>query len=190
VHLLVGGALFLAVFAAFIDSSGVLVRMLGRNPTLTGRTDIWKAVLSFHTNPIIGTGYDSFWLGGRIEKVWQIIGYKGISQAHNGYLQVYLELGIIGVALWAWLAAYGYRNAVLSLRVNPLLGRFRLAFITAGLIYSLAEAGFRAMMPIWVVFLLANTNTPLAEAPRMGERSTGLMHAQLGVRQRRFRVLR
>jgi len=190
VHLVVGGALALAVFAAFIDSSGVLLRMLGRNPTLTGRTDIWKAVLSFHTNPIIGTGYDSFWLGGRIEKVWQIIGYKGISQAHNGYLQVYLELGLIGVALWSWLAAYGYRKAVLALRTDPLMGRFRLAFITAGLIYSLAEAGFRAMMPIWVVFLLAVTSTPLVEGPRNDDRSTGLMHSQFGASQRRLRILR
>jgi O-antigen ligase len=189
VHFLVGGAIALAVFAAFIDSSGVLLRMLGRNPTLTGRTDIWKAVLSFHTNPIIGTGYDSFWLGGRIEKVWQIIGYKGISQAHNGYLQVYLELGLIGVALWAWLAANGYRSAVSVLRVDPLAGRFRLAFITAGLIYSLAEAGFRAMMPIWVVFLLATTSTPFAEDPRQSENAAGLMHVQLGAGQRRFRVL-
>jgi len=168
----------------------VLLRMLGRNPTLTGRTDIWKAVLSFHTNPIIGTGYDSFWLGGRIEKVWQIIGYKGISQAHNGYLQVYLELGLIGVALWSWLAAYGYRKAVLALRTDPLMGRFRLAFITAGLIYSLAEAGFRAMMPIWVVFLLAVTSTPLVEGPRNDDRSTGLMHSQFGASQRRLRILR
>jgi O-antigen ligase len=189
VHLLVGGALALSVFAAFVDSSGVLLRMLGRNPTLTGRTDIWKAVLSFHTNPIIGTGYDSFWLGGRIEKVWQIIGYKGISQAHNGYLQVYLELGMIGVALWAWLAVYGYRNAVTSLRVNPLMGRFRLAFITAGLIYSLAEAGFRAMMPIWVVFLLAVTCTQFAVNARESDQTASLVHAQLGAGQRRMRVL-
>jgi O-antigen ligase len=77
--------------------NGELVGMVGRNANLTGRTDLWKLLLSMHTNPVLGTGYESFWLGSRLMYVWQVM--AGINEAHNGYLDVYLNLGAIGVVL-------------------------------------------------------------------------------------------
>jgi hypothetical protein len=50
---------------------------------------------------------------------------------------------------------FGYRNALAIFRRNPHAGRIRLAFFTAGIIYSLTEAGFRMMSPIWITFILA-----------------------------------
>src|SRR2546428_3149771 len=43
---------------------------MGRGPTLTGRTQIWHLVLSMTTNPLLGTGFESFWLGPRLQKIW------------------------------------------------------------------------------------------------------------------------
>jgi len=42
--------------------SGVL-HALGRDATLTGRTDIWRAVIPLCPNPLIGAGFESFWNG-------------------------------------------------------------------------------------------------------------------------------
>jgi len=160
IHILLAGAAVAAAFASIADLSGAVLRLLGRNATLTGRTEIWKAVLSFHTNPLIGSGYESFWMGGRIDNMATILGYKGIAEAHNGYLQIYLDLGWIGLGFLACLTVSGYLRAVEELTLNPRTGRIRLALITAGLVASMTEAGFAAMTPIWFAFLLANTHFP------------------------------
>jgi exopolysaccharide production protein ExoQ len=159
VHLLVGGALALSLIALFLDSSGTLVRSLGREATLTGRTDIWRAVLSLHTNPIFGTGFESFWLGSRLQRVGDLT-EQGIQEAHNGYLELYLNLGWMGLILLAGLIATGYRHALAIFRRDPHAGRLRLAFFAAAVIYSLTEAGFRMMSPIWIALLLAITAVP------------------------------
>src|SRR6266481_1431021 len=64
--------------------NGQLAAQLGRDPTLTDRTIIWNTLLSLHTNSLIGTGYESFWLGPRLHRIWEVVG--GINEAHNGYL--------------------------------------------------------------------------------------------------------
>ena len=53
--------------------------------------------------------------------------------------------------------AWGYRNVVGSLRQDPELGRLKLVYFVVGVVYNLTEAAFRAMHPIWIVFLLAIT---------------------------------
>lgn len=163
IHILVGSGIALALFAAFIDSSGVLLRMLGRNSTLTGRTEIWKAVLSFNTNPLFGIGFESFWLNGRIEKVWQIIGFKGIAEAHNGYLETYITLGWVGLILLGVVLFNGYGMAITALRTDAHAGRLKLALITAAVIYNVSEAGFKMMAPLWFGLLLEITVIPVLQ---------------------------
>ena len=58
-----------AVTALFLDPGGGMVSALGKDPTLTGRTEIWGFVLGLHTNPLVGTGFESFWLGPRLTKM-------------------------------------------------------------------------------------------------------------------------
>jgi O-antigen ligase len=161
VQALIAGAIVLPLFAVFIDSAGLLLQVLGRTPTLTGRTSIWRAVLSLNTNPLVGTGFESFWLGGRLQTIWALTA-PGIQEAHNGYLEVYLNLGIIGVCLLGGLIVTGYANAYSVFRRDPSEGSFRLAIVTAGVIYGLTEAGFRMMSPIWMAFLLAISVAPLS----------------------------
>ena len=158
IHLVVATAIGIPLFALFVDSMGTLLHLLGRQPNLTDRTSIWRAVLAMHTNPFVGTGFESFWLGSHLQSVWDL-SVHGIQEAHNGYLEVYINLGWIGELLLIALIITGYRNILRALRSDPHLGRLRLAFFTAALIYCLTEAGFRMMNPIWVAFLLAITST-------------------------------
>ena len=154
VHVIVWTAIVAPVVVLLIDTFGTLVHSLGRNATLTGRTAIWKAVLSLHTNPLVGRGFESFWLGNRLEAVWNM-SVQGIQEAHNGYIELYLNLGWIGLLLLGWLIVTGYRDAIAAFRSDPREGRLRLAFLTAALIFSLTEAGFRMLTPVWFAFLLA-----------------------------------
>lgn len=160
IHCVAGGAIGLAIFAVFIDSTGTLLTLLGRNPTLTGRTEIWTAVLSFHTNPLIGTGFDSFWQSSRIQEVASRIGYTGITEAHNGFLEVYLNLGLIGVALLVSLLVRGYLRALVLLRTQPHLGQLCIVFIVTNIMFNLSEAGFKQLSPNWIAFMLATIEIP------------------------------
>jgi O-antigen ligase len=131
---------------------------MGRNPTLTGRTDIWKEILPFAGNPLFGTGFESFWLGERLEGIWEI--RRGLQEAHNGYLEVYLNLGWVGVVLLGLVMVTGYRNIMGTLRQDPEVGRLKIAYFGAAVVYSLTEAGFRPMAPIWIFFLMSRINDP------------------------------
>src|SRR5579863_150693 len=163
-HFLIAVMLSLSLFALFFDTGGNIVGSLGRDSTMTGRTGIWKAVLSVGGNPLIGTGFESFWMGERLHRVWDLTA-KGIQEAHNGYLEVYLNLGWIGIGLLALVIASGYRNAVAVYRRNADAGRIRLAFIAVALVYNFTEAGFRMMDPVWIAFLLAAFAIPAAPVP-------------------------
>jgi exopolysaccharide production protein ExoQ len=83
---------------------------VGRNPNLTDRTLIWKVLLNRHTNPLIGTGYGSFWLDPRLDRLWEQKEAAGLNEAHNGYLGVYLNLGIIGLSLLTAFLISSYRT--------------------------------------------------------------------------------
>ena len=173
-----------AGFALFISSGAGILESLGRNSTLTGRTTIWKAVLAQKINPLTGAGFESFWMGDRMENVWSM-SQRGIQQAHDGYLELYLNLGWIGLALLGVLIVTGFYAALALYRRDAQAGRLRIALLTAELVYVFTEAGFRMMSPDWLGFLLAITVMPLAVAPE----PHGVAVPELGRRRREVRVL-
>jgi O-antigen ligase len=118
-----------------------VARLLGRDPTLTGRTEIWKDLLIFDYNWILGTGYESFWLGERLIQVWTEAGY--ITQAHNGYLEIYLNLGIVGLFILVGMLISSYRRICRSFTHSPVLAPLVLASWTLMLFYNITEAAFK-----------------------------------------------
>jgi O-antigen ligase len=133
--------------------NGEIAGMVGRNANLTGRTDLWKLLLSMHTNAALGTGYESFWLGPRLAFVWQSF-TSGINEAHNGYLEVYINLGFIGLMLLSLFLIVSYRSIGKALSSGFSLGSLSLALWTVLLFYNVTESAFRGSQLMWVVFLL------------------------------------
>ena len=136
-----------------------LSESLGRGGGLSGRTEIWAASIAAAGNPIIGTGFESFW-NTNVEKVARgLQGYWGIHDlvsAHNGYIEVYLDLGWIGVCLIALILISGYRRASQEhFSAIPSLRSLMLAYVTTATFYSITEAGFRILTPSWIFLLLA-----------------------------------
>ena len=154
VHVLVAGMVGVSALLCFLDSSGGMVQNLGRNPTLTGRTEIWDAVLPLAGNPLIGTGYESFGSGSGARSFGSSMEelFYGINEAHNGYLELFLNLGWIGIALLAVLIATGYRKVMATFRCDPPAGSLGLAFFASELVYNFTEAGFKMMFPLWIFF--------------------------------------
>ena len=130
--------------------SGEFASQVGRDPTLTERTLIWSTVLNMHTNPLVGTGYQTFWLGPRLFKVWEAI--PGINEAHNGYLDVYLNLGIIGLALVLGFLITCYGRLCKQIGTSFPLTSLSLAVWTILLFYNVTEAAFCGGL-LWMILL-------------------------------------
>jgi len=154
VHVLV---VLLIVTAATVISLGgraSVAHALGRNANLA-RMDIWEAIVPMTPNPIVGAGFESFWLGSRVQRLEQAFPNLHLNEAHNGYLEVYLELGWVGLVLIGMVLIDGYRRSVKAFRRDPALGGLLLAYSLAIIAYSVTEAGFRMLDPIWIFFLLS-----------------------------------
>lgn len=139
------------ILAFGFDLNGQLAGKLGRDPTLTDRTVIWNTVLSLHTNPLFGTGYESFWLGPRLQWVWKVM--PGINEAHNGYLDIYLNLGSIGVVLLVGFLIASYRTILKQFTSSYALASLALAMWTVILFYNVTEAAFKGGL-LWLSLLL------------------------------------
>lgn len=153
------------ILAFGFDMIGDLAREVGRDPTLTTRTLIWKTLLNMHTNPVVGTGYESFWLGSRLQTVWQT-SVGEIAEAHNGFLEVYLNLGIIGVTLLIGFLISSYRAICRTFTTDSDLGSLRLALWTIMPFYNMTEAAFKYHL-MWVTFLLGAIAVPYRAADRV-----------------------
>jgi O-antigen ligase len=162
-----GIARTLAVYAAItviailtlnglFDLKAHALNFLGKDPTLTTRTETWPILLQLQDSPILGPGFKSFWSGERLEILLQK--YK-IIQAHNGYLETYLNLGIAGVLLLGVFLIGGWR----SIRQDLLLGtdraRVRLVCWVISLFHNYTEATFHTFSPVWIILLISSINT-------------------------------
>jgi O-antigen ligase len=146
-----------AQLAFGIFSQGL--QILGKDPTLTDRTLLWHSVLQVKINPVFGAGFEGFWLGDRLKSLWDIYWWQP-TQAHNGYLETYLNLGLIGLGLMLLLIITTFQTGCRMLLDNFEWARFRLGFLTAFVLYNWTEAAFKAVHPVWFVFYIIAMDYP------------------------------
>lgn len=94
--------LFIPVTFFLLSKLEDITQILGKDPTLTGRTEIWKDVLSkIQERPFLGHGYQAFWRfwDGESADIMYSQGWP-VTHSHNGFLDVSLDLGVIGLALF------------------------------------------------------------------------------------------
>ena len=151
---LIPATFFLYLLLAFgFDMNGQMAQQVGRNSTLTDRTAIWATALGMHTNPIIGTGYDSFWLGPRITEFWRRSDTTVI-EAHNGYLEAYLNLGLAGDFLLVVFLIASYRTIWKKFKVSNCLASLGLAMWIVTIFYNMTEAAALKGSLTWIVFTM------------------------------------
>jgi O-antigen ligase len=89
-----------------------LLSLLGRDPTLTGRTELWAEILEkCAIHPLNGYGLGTFWGSADALPVYMVVHWVPTS-AHNGFLECLLELGLIGLLILIFLIVQAIRNAV------------------------------------------------------------------------------
>ncbi|HBE18537.1 MAG TPA: O-antigen polymerase [Cyanobacteria bacterium UBA11149] len=92
---------------------------LGRDTTLTGRTDIWAAVIDkIREQPWLGYGYKAFWqAGGGQDYVWYVFRFA-IFTAHNGYIDLTAQLGLLGLSCFVLSFITAYMRALAWIRLG------------------------------------------------------------------------
>jgi O-antigen ligase len=116
-----------------------IFQVLGRDTTLTGRTDLWSKLLPVIANrPVLGYGYAAFWTGSNAEvlNVWIGAG-RLVPIADNGYVDLCLSLGAAGLVLFLWVFTGAFRKAMEYLR---------------------SERGFVALWPVTYLCIFAADN--------------------------------
>jgi len=156
------------VLALGFGMAGQISEAVGRNSSMSDRTRIWEVLLSVPINPVLGTGYQSFWLGPRVQWVWARLTGDNVLSAHNGFLQTYLELGLLGLVLLSVLLIGIYRKIC---RLEPLspIRSLALSLWTVVIFYNVTEAMFGASL-LFITLLMASLTVPRPLAlPRSGE---------------------
>ena len=121
--------------------------------TLTGRTNIWARVLSVDIDPIIGTGYSSFWHGERGASLVDI-NFQRLTQAHNGFIEAYLNLGWIGLLTLVLLIISTYLKAKKALLMNFQYGKLLITYSVVILLGNITEATLGVTSTFWFMFVL------------------------------------
>jgi O-antigen ligase len=105
---------FASIATVMILQPDILISLLGKDATLTGRTEIWDAVMgSIAKQPLFGYGYQAFWLGFKGESYRIILTVTwALAQAQNGFLDVTLEMGIVGLIVVLLIFGFAFRDGV------------------------------------------------------------------------------
>ncbi|MDH7791053.1 O-antigen ligase [Ochrobactrum sp. AN78] len=141
-----------------------IVLQFSVDPTFTGRTSIWAfAIDALHNRPWIGFGYESFWGAERVKEAanpyyldWDV---RGIVHGHNGYLDITLSMGLIGlicaIVVIIIMPLVNYMRCRPT-RENLLLADFFLMFVFFGTLNAMLESFFfRRMDPVWLMLIFA-----------------------------------
>lgn len=148
-----------AVAEGLFGVYGNVVQFLGRDPTLTDRTEVWKDAMQLQPNPLLGAGFESFWLGDRLTKLWAKWWWRPI-QAHNGYIETYLNLGFVGLVILTGVIIGTFWKMRNDVQKRFEFGSLRLAFLFTILVYNFTEATFKGVHIVWTLFYLFAIDYP------------------------------
>lgn len=173
VPMAVAGVGIVCALVMFADPSN-LFAVVGRDSTMSGRLEIWSAVLpKIMAHPWLGYGYGSFWLGmeGQASAdLWSILHWQ-VPHSHNGFLDLAEELGVVGVSVFfAGFILSVKRGLTWARSQHAMIGLWPLAYLSFMFLFNLSEGSIlRQDNLFWVlyiatsVFVVSRTEAPAPE---------------------------
>lgn len=156
--LLVGGS----VAVLLVSNAEAILGAFGRDLTLTGRTDLWAAVIDkIGERPWLGYGYGGFWRSweGESAQVLSIIRWAA-PHSHNGFLDLWLDLGLLGLLAFALsFLAVCWRSIVYLRLTKTSEGLLPLAYLTFLLLANLTESSLLRQNSLWILFTVITFST-------------------------------
>jgi exopolysaccharide production protein ExoQ len=142
------------------ETVGSLTSTVGRDSTLTGRTEIWQQYLPMAMQqPLLGHGFGGFWTA-------KIIDYQGVNEVHNGYLEVILHLGFIGLIFVSLFLLLSCRRARQIMEDDFYWASFWLCFLLMSVIHNTAESSidsFSRVSTAILVFLYVASSSKIKD---------------------------
>jgi len=145
------------------DFGNFVIDTAGREETFAGRQRLWRDLIELHDAPIIGAGYASFWLQPKVQVYAESFFWKP-NQAHNGFLEIYLNLGLVGLLLLVAILVSVFKNCQLILLQQPHFGQLAIALFAVAVLRSIMEATFQGLGLLWFTFFLVGTRTAQTSA--------------------------
>lgn len=176
--ILVGGS----VAVLLVGNAETLLGALGRDLTFTGRRPLWAAVMDkIWERPWLGYGYGGFWQGGSGEsaEILRLVGWA-TPHSHNGFLDLWIELGLLGLSAFALSFVGTYLQAVTWVReIKTGEGLWPLAYLTFLLLYNLSESSLLRQNSLWLLYV-AVTMSMHNKSLNLAEPKTFLQHEVTG----------
>jgi O-antigen ligase len=141
-----------------------VIESFGKDMTLTGRVDLWSDLWPIALmRPFLGYGFGGFWVGDMNPVLksplakwdWQV------PHAHNGYLSVFIEMGIVGVIIVSLLILMTYVKISRLFAVHFDLARLKMVILVVLLLHNLSEVSLCDLNnPLWFLFLFSAVSLP------------------------------
>jgi O-antigen ligase len=182
------GLLFLTGWAATALLAGLIVfphelfALAGRDTSLTGRVPLWEAIWpEILRAPLIGHSYAGFWNmeSPTIQMIWRTIGWEA-PDAHSSYLDILLQLGVIGLAFYVWTWVVLFRRASASNGTGLASSRFTILYGVALLLIGLDEGvipipnAWTTLLPVSLIAMSRHLALRRAERPVSSSHFPGL----------------
>ncbi|MBL8546171.1 MAG: O-antigen ligase family protein [Hyphomonadaceae bacterium] len=159
IHMIMGtagvGVFVVTVVGIVLLAPDLLVSAIGRDLTLTGRTDIWEASARFvEAKPWLGYGYYAFWIPENGPAFWvrQAVAWQ-VASAHSSWLELALGLGRVGVALFA-LQLFATLARGIGAVKQAHAGLWAPAFLATFALYTLSEShALQANNIFWIIYV-------------------------------------
>ncbi|HVU15378.1 MAG TPA: O-antigen ligase family protein [Candidatus Didemnitutus sp.] len=149
-------------FLAVPDLRKIVTDRLGRRSDLTERTEVWDRALKLDTNMLIGEGYASFWL----TRAGRALGSDlEVNEAHNGYLETYLNTGLVGLGFVAIMLYFAGRNTLRHLVGNTPVASLYAALFLGSILYNYTEAAINDSSLVGFIIFQLSIWLPFRRAP-------------------------
>jgi O-antigen ligase len=159
--LLITGVAFLSLILLIIAYFPNLAAMIGKDPTMSGRfkiyEEVWQAILK---KPLLGYGLGGFWFPGSLEsqRLALTIGWANIGYSENGFLELALQIGLLGVTLLVAMLGTAFIRAARLLRspfYSPRVGWY-LSILVLAMLTNIDAGWFLTADTLdWVLIVIA-----------------------------------
>ncbi len=144
------------IFQIYTDNAEELLGLIGKDPSLTGRTDLWVWVGEMiDKRPLLGYGYTAFWNGLDGASAYVIRAARWpVPYSHNGILDLWLDIGLLGVSAYLLGFVINFLRAIFLARFSMGLdGMWPLIFLTYLILTNATEGGILSPNSIfWVLY--------------------------------------
>jgi len=154
------GLVSLVLVSAFLEGFGTSLQAIvahsqGKSENLSDRTYLWRDMIRLGSeHPMLGAGYGAFWVPAIYDRLSPEVDNHP-AQAHNGYLETFVNLGLVGVVLLVFIILQSLNNALKRVQYDFEYGRVRLVLLTTICISNYTEASFpRGTHVFWFGFLV------------------------------------